>query len=351
MIELYSGLVEHVSAPPLAPVDRPALVRQQRELVMVSSGAIAEGMKRLGWTSRPHGVHELQAAAAVGQMGLAQFYESALREHGIGSAQVLLTHADLADRERYLNARSTLTTLLGLGVVPVINENDTVVTDEIKFGDNDTLSAMVASLTQANCLVILSTAPGLIDMKGTGKVVPVVEKITPEIEAMAGDAGSELSRGGMRTKIEAGRIALAAGTDMVIASGKVMNPLKAIADGGTCTWFLAHSDPVTARKRWIAGQLEPKGALIIDAGAERALGSGKSLLPAGVMRLEGTFERGDAVVIRSADGREIGRGLVAYACADAERILGKKSSEIAGILGHTGRAELVHRDDMALRRG
>ncbi|HEY7548712.1 MAG TPA: glutamate 5-kinase, partial [Hyphomicrobiaceae bacterium] len=241
--------------------------------------------------------------------------------------------------------------------VPVVNENDTVATSEIRYGDNDRLSARVASMMSADCLVLLSdidglyTAPPGSGRGGTGaRRLDEVRAITPEIETMAGSAGSELSRGGMVTKIEAGKIALSSGTDMVITSGKVMHPLRALSEGAPCTWFIAHSDPVTARKRWIAGQLEPKGSIEIDAGAERALASGKSLLPAGVTRVEGAFERGDAVIIRATDGRDLGRGLIAYARADAARIIGRKSGEIAAILGHAGRTELVHRDDMVLSK-
>jgi glutamate 5-kinase len=238
--------------------------------------------------------------------------------------------------------------------VPVVNENDTVATAEIRYGDNDRLSARVASMMSADCLVLLSDIDGLYTAPPgstpDARLIPEVRHITPEIEAVAGGAGTELSRGGMVTKIEAGKIALASGTNMVITLGTVEHPLRSLGEGARCTWVLAPSDPVTARKRWIAGQLEPKGAMEIDAGAERALFSGKSLLPAGVKRIEGAFERGDAVIIRGPDGREVGRGLVAYAREDAQRIIGKKSSEIAAILGYAGRAALVHRDDMVLSR-
>jgi glutamate 5-kinase len=334
--------------------DIAALVRDGRELVIVSSGAIALGRHVLKF---PRGTLELeksQAAAAVGQISLSSAYRAALGTHGLTAAQILLTLGDTEERRRYLNARQTIATLLAQKAVPVVNENDTVATSEIRYGDNDRLSARVASMMSADCLVLLSDVDGLYTAPPGGgagaRRLDVVHQITPEIEAMAGSAGTELSRGGMVTKIEAARIALASGTDMVITSGKVMHPLRALSEGAPCTWFLAPSDPVTARKRWIAGHLEPKGSVEIDAGAEKALLSGKSLLPAGVTRVHGDFERGDAVVIRSADGRELGRGLVAYARADAARIIGKRSSEIAAILGHAGRSELVHRDDMVLSK-
>ena len=276
------------------------------------------------------------------------------KARGLTAAQILLTLGDTEERRRYLNARQTMETLLAQRAVPVVNENDTVATSEIRYGDNDRLSARVASMMSADCLVLLSDVDGLYTAPpGTGakgELVLEVFHITEDLEAMAGSAGTELSRGGMVTKIEAGKIALASGTNMVIASGKVEHPLRALGEKTPCTWFVAPSDPVTARKRWIAGQLEPKGSVRIDAGAEQALFSGKSLLPAGVKRVDGTFERGDAVIIRGPDGREIGRGLVGYARDDAARIIGKKSGEIAAILGYEGRAALVHRDDMVLKK-
>jgi glutamate 5-kinase len=331
------------------------LVKADKQVILVSSGAIALGRQVLGL---PRGALELersQAAAAVGQISLAGAYQMVLGAHGLTAAQILLTLGDTEERRRYLNARQTIATLLAHGAVPVVNENDTVATSEIRYGDNDRLSARVASMMSADCLVLLSDIDGLYTAPpGSGveaRRLEEVRAITPEIEAMAGAAGTELSRGGMVTKLEAGKIALSSGTDMVITSGKVLHPLRALSQGAPCTWFLAHSDPVTARKRWIAGQLEPKGSVEIDAGAEKALLSGKSLLPAGVTRVEGAFERGDAVIIRAAGGRELGRGLIAYAAADAARIIGKRSGEIAAILGHAGRSELVHRDDMVLSRG
>jgi glutamate 5-kinase len=330
------------------------LIRAGRDVVLVSSGSIALGRHKLGLPKGPLELEQSQAAAAVGQISLAHAYQELAATSGLTVAQILLTLGDTEERRRYLNARHTIETLLGLKAIPVVNENDTVATAEIKYGDNDRLSARVASMVSADCLVLLSDVDGLYTAPpgadADARHIPLVTEITAEIEAMAGDAGTELSKGGMRTKIEAGKIALGAGTHMVITTGKVLHPLRAITEGSKVTWFLAKQDPVTARKRWIAGQLEPRGTLYVDAGAEKALGSGKSLLAAGVKRAEGDFERGDAVIIRSLEGRELGRGLASYARADAERILGRKSSEIAGILGFEGGPELVHRNDMALNR-
>jgi len=334
--------------------DVSALAAKGKQVVLVSSGAIALGRHAL---KLPKGALELeqsQAAAAVGQISLAHAYQELARARGLVAAQILVTLGDTEERRRYLNARHTIETLLSLKAVPVVNENDTVATTEIRYGDNDRLSARVASMVSADCLVLLSDVDGLYTAPPgsalAGERLDVVTAITPAIEAMAGDAGTELSKGGMRTKLEAAKVALGGGTHMVIASGKVHHPLQAIADGSPCTWFIAPSDPMTARKRWIAGQLEPKGHVYIDAGAETALAAGKSLLPAGVARVQGTFDRGDAVIIRSTDGRELGRGLIAYAKVDAERIIGKRSSEIAAILGISRCDELIHRDDMALQR-
>jgi glutamate 5-kinase len=330
------------------------LAEAGKQVILVSSGAIALGRHMLGFPTGALELEKSQAAAAVGQVSLAGAYQAALGAHGLTAAQILLTLGDTEERRRYLNARQTIGTLLAHRAIPVVNENDTVATSEIRYGDNDRLSARVASMMSADCLVLLSDIDGLYTAPpGSGvkaERLDEVRAITPEIEAMAGSAGSELSRGGMVTKIEAGKIALSSGTNMVIALGKTMHPLRALSRGAPCTWFLAHSDPVTARKRWIAGQLEPKGSVEIDAGAEKALLSGKSLLPAGVKRVYGAFERGDAVIIRGPDGRELGRGLIAYARGDAARIIGRKSGEIAAILGHAGRTELVHRDDMVLSK-
>lgn len=334
--------------------DVAALKASGKDVVLVSSGAVALGRHKLGMPKGALELEQSQASAAVGQISLAHAYEELAARHGLITAQVLLTFGDTEERRRYLNARRTIETLLEYKAIPVVNENDTVATAEIKYGDNDRLSARVASMVSADCLVLLSDIDGLYTAPPAddpnARHIPLVTEITAEIEAMAGGAGTELSKGGMKTKIEAGKIALGAGTNMVITTGKVMHPLRAIAEGSTVTWFLAKSDPVTAKKRWIAGQLEPKGTLHIDAGAEKALLSGKSLLPAGVKRADGNFDRGDAVIIRCADGRELGRGLAAYTGEEAQRIIGKKSSEIEEALGFVFGDELIHRDDMALNR-
>jgi glutamate 5-kinase len=325
-----------------------------KEVVVVSSGAIALGRNALKLPKGALKLEDSQAAAAVGQIDLAHAYEEAFRARSLVAAQVLLTLGDTEERQRYLNARSTITTLLKLGAVPVVNENDTVATSEIRYGDNDRLAARVASMMSADCLVLLSDVDGLYTAppgsRSDAKRLEEIAEITPEIEAMAGDVGSELSRGGMVTKIEAAKIAVAAGTHMAIALGKVMRPLTALSTPGAGTWFIARQDPVASRKRWIAGTLVPKGAFIVDQGAATALNSGKSLLPAGVTRVEGNFERGDAVVIRNGHGVELGRGLTAYGHAEAKAIIGRKSGEIAEILGYLGRPELIHRDDMVLQR-
>jgi len=331
-----------------------ALVRQQREVVMVSSGAIAEGMKRLGWTTRPHAVHELQAAAAVGQMGLAQIYESALREHGIGSAQVLLTHADLTDRERYLNARSTLTTLLGLGVVPVINENDTVVNDEIKFGDNDTLGALVANLLDADLLVILTDQAGMFSADPRKDVTArLVEQATAgdaDLERMAGGAGSAIGRGGMLTKVLAAKRAARSGASTVIASGREPDVLLRVAAGERVGTLLVAATPkVLARKLWMSDHLQLRGSVQVDDGAAaKVQDGGKSLLPIGVVSVEGDFHRGDVIAVRVVGGREIGRGLSNYSSAEARLIARRPSSEIERLLGFVGEPELIHRDNFVL---
>ena len=275
-----------------------------------------------------------------------------LGNQGLKTGQILLTLDDTEERRRYLNARSTLATLFRIGAVPVVNENDTVATSEIRYGDNDRLAARVASMSSADCLILLSDVDGLYTAPPADNpdavLVDEVSEITPAIEAMAGSAGSGLSRGGMRTKIDAARIALGAGTDMVIASGKRLNPIRAIDEGERCTWFRAFSNPLTARKKWISGHLNTTGTLVIDAGADNALRGGKSLLPVGVTNVTGSFSRGDAVAIVNADGREVGRGLVAYDCADARALIGAKSGDIESILGYLGRSEMIHRDDMML---
>ena len=330
------------------------LVGAKRELVMVSSGAIAEGMKRLGWAARPRGVHELQAAAAVGQMGLVQAYESALRSHGIGSAQVLLTHADLADRERYLNARSTLVTLLGLGVVPVINENDTVVNDEIKFGDNDTLGALVTNLLDADVLVILTDQRGLFSADprrdASAHLIESGAAGDPELERIAGGAGSSLGRGGMITKVLAAKRAARSGASTVIASGREPDVLLRLAAGESIgTVLVAATAKVVARKLWMSDHLQLRGAVVVDEGAAIKLrDGGKSLLPIGVTSVEGEFHRGDVIAVRRASGEEIGRGLSNYGSAEARLIARKPSSEIGRLLGFTGEPELIHRDNLVL---
>src|SRR4249920_4278132 len=323
-----------------------------REVLVVSSGSIALGRSRLKLPRGPLKLEESQGAAAVGQIALARIWSEVLGAHGIGAGQILVTLQDTEERRRYLNARSTIAKLLEWRALPVINENDTVATNEIRYGDNDRLAARVATMVSADLLVLLSDVDGLYDKPpGPGsdaKLVPVVARITPEVEAMAGVSGSELARGGMLTKIEAGKIATTAGTHMVIASGRVQHALREIGDGASCTWFLTPANPVTARKKWIAGSLEPRGALVIDAGAVKALRGGKSLLPAGVIKVEGGFGRGDAVVVRGPDGHEVGRGLVAYDAEDAEKIKGRSSADVLLILGYTGRTEMIHRDDLVL---
>jgi glutamate 5-kinase len=325
---------------------------EKRDILVVSSGAIALGRAVLKLPKGALKLEDSQAAAAVGQIALARTWSEALGRHGIGAGQVLVTLTDTEERRRYLNARNTIARLLDLRAVPVINENDTVATSEIRYGDNDRLAARVATMASADLLVLLSDIDGLYDAppgrNTDAKLIPLVERITPQIEASAGDAASELSRGGMVTKIEAAKIATTAGTHLVIASGRVEHPLAAIAQGARCTWFMTPANPVTSRKKWIAGSLEPKGTLTIDAGAVAALRRGKSLLPAGVTRIDGHFSRGDAVVIRGPDAGEIGRGLVAYDAEDAARIRGHSSADILGILGFSGRIEMVHRDDMVL---
>jgi glutamate 5-kinase len=331
--------------------DLARLHAQNRDILVVSSGAIALGRSRLRLPSGALKLEDSQAAAAVGQIELARTWSEALGRHDIRAGQILVTLGDTEERRRYLNARSTIDKLLEWRAVPVINENDTVATSEIRYGDNDRLAARVATMASADLLILLSDVEGLYDRPpGTGapaKLVPLVPRITAEIEAMAGATGSDLSRGGMRTKIEAAKIATHGGTHMAIASGRVSHPLQAMADG-RCTWFLTPANPVTARKKWIAGSLEPRGTLSIDAGAVAALRRGKSLLPAGVKRIDGHFSRGDAVVMRGPDGTEVGRGLVAYDAEDAEKIKGRSSADILLILGFEGRAAMVHRDDMVL---
>ena len=332
-----------------------ALANEGRELVMVSSGAIVEGMKRLGWTTRPKALHELQAAAAVGQMGLAQMYETKLREQGMGSAQVLLTHADLADRERYLNARSTLLTLLQHRVLPVINENDTVVNDEIKFGDNDTLGALVANLVEADALLILTDQRGLYsaDPRKDPNARFIDEAIagTPELELMAGGVGSAHGRGGMITKILAAKRAAASGASTVIAWGREPDVLLRLAAGEAIgTALLASTPKLAARKLWMVDHLQMRGAVSVDAGAAAKLqGEGKSLLPIGVVEVQGDFQRGDVIAVRDPLGRELARGLTNYSSSEARLIARKPSAEIERLLGYAAEPELIHRDNLVLR--
>jgi glutamate 5-kinase len=336
--------------------DIAGLHKDKCDVIVVSSGAIALGRAVLKLPGGALKLEDSQAAAAVGQIALARAWSESLGAHKLAAGQVLVTLGDTEERRRYLNARSTIAKLLEWRAVPVINENDTVATSEIRYGDNDRLAARVATMMSADLLVLLSDVDGLYDKPpnlddksaGGATLVPLVARITPEIEAMAGVSASALARGGMLTKIEAGKIATTAGTHMIIASGHVRHPLKRIADGGACTWFLTPANPVTARKKWIAGSLEPRGALVIDAGAVKALRSGKSLLPAGVVKVEGAFGRGDAVVVRGPDGAEIGRGLIAFDADDAERIKGRSSADIPAILGFSGRTEMIHRDDLVL---
>src|SRR5277367_6234344 len=326
--------------------------KRGQEVIVVSSGAIALGRRHLGLNSGKLKLEESQAAAAVGQIRLAHAYKELLDAHEITVAQILLTLGDTEQRRRYLNARGTLNTLLSLGAVPVINENDTVATAEIRYGDNDRLAARVAQMTGADCLILLSDIDGLYTANPhddpNADFVARVLNITPEIEAMAGGAGSDLGSGGMQTKIAAAKIAVAAGCHLCISKGALEHPLQRIEDGARCTWFVPSSTPMATRKQWIAGTLKPAGAVAIDDGAVRALMGGKSLLPAGVTRAVGRFDRGDTVSILGPDGSEVARGICAYSDADAARIMGRKSAEIEQLLGFRGRDEIVHRDDLVL---
>jgi glutamate 5-kinase len=332
--------------------DIAAIRARGTDVIVVSSGAIALARRALNLTRKTLRLEEKQAAAAVGQIRLAQAWTEALQGQNITAAQLLLTLEDTEDRRRYLNARATLTTLLGFGCVPVINENDSIATTEIRFGDNDRLAARVAEMVQADQLILLSDIDGLYTADPTrdpaAAHIGVVEGLTPEIEAMGGEPPPGYSSGGMRTKLAAARIATGAGCAMAIALGHTDRPLAALAAGARCTWFLPAPEGRSARKRWILGSLQPQGGFVVDAGAVRALGQGRSLLPAGVRGLEGAFERGDAVLVRAPDGQELGRGLSAYASQDAARIIGHRSEDIEAILGWRGRDELIHRDDLVL---
>ena len=326
---------------------------QGADVVLVSSGAIALGRRVLDLPKGALTLEQSQAAASVGQIRLARAYEEMLAPHGVKTAQVLMTLEDTENRRRYLNSRATMQTLLGLGVVPIVNENDTVATDEIRFGDNDRLAAQIAVTCGADQLLLLSDVDGLYTANPktdpTARHLPVVPHLTPEIEAMGGDPVSGLSKGGMKTKLMAARTAVAGGCAMAIAEGSVMRPLSAVADGARVTWFLPEGDPQAARKRWIAA-MKPRGALVVDAGAARALAQGRSLLAAGVRAVEGAFHRGDPVTIRGPEGAALAQGLVRYDAAEARQITGQRSDQIEAILGHAPRGAMVHRDDMAVGR-
>ncbi len=325
-----------------------------QEVVLVSSGAIALGRRHLGLPVGKLKLEESQAAAAVGQIRLAHAYKELLDAHGIAVAQILLTLGDTEERRRYLNARGTLNTLLALGAVPVINENDTVATAEIRYGDNDRLAARVAQMIGADCLVLLSDIDGLYTANPAddpdARFIPHVPEITPQVEAMAGGAGSPMGSGGMQTKIAAAKIAVGAGCHLCIAKGAHEHPLRRVAHGARCTWFVPSATPLAMRKQWIAGTLNPRGALVVDAGAARALHQGKSLLPAGMIGAEGPFDRGDTVRIVDPNGIEIARGISAYSARDAQRIAGRQSADIERVLGFRGREEIVHRDDLVLTK-
>ncbi len=326
--------------------------KRGQEVIIVSSGAIALGRRYLKMKSGDLRLEEKQAAAAAGMVRLTHAYQECFEPHGLSVAQILLTRDDSENRRRYLNARSTLMTLLKVGAVPLINENDTVATDEIRFGDNDRLAARVAAMVSADVLVLFSDIDGLYDSDPTkspnATLIPEVTEITPEIEKMAGAAASNESSGGMITKLAAAKQCLGAGCSMVITKGDRLNPLRALEEGANCTWFRPRGNPQTARKQWIAGTLQLLGSITVDKGAVNALKDGRSLLPAGVAKIEGTFERGDAIAVKTADGHEIGRGLSAYSSDDARLIMGHKTSDILQLLGYRGRDEIVHRDDLVM---
>jgi glutamate 5-kinase len=327
---------------------------RKQEVVLVSSGAIALGRRELKLPAGPLKLEQSQAAAAVGQIALAHIYKELFAAANVTVAQILLTLEDSERRRRYLNARATLTELIDLGTLPVINENDTVATTEIRYGDNDRLAARVAQMTSADCLLLLSDVSGLYtadpNLDPAAKLIPEVREITPEIEAMGGGSASAVGSGGMATKIAAAKIATAAGCAMAIAAGAPLHPVRRIEEGADCSWFLPASNPENARKQWIAGALRPTGAITIDAGAQQALRSGKSLLPAGVVKIAGRFSRGDTVSVLDKDGNEIARGMIAYGDRDAARIVGKRSADIEALLGFRGRAEMIHRDDLVMMK-
>jgi glutamate 5-kinase len=333
-------------------LDVHALRARGQDVLLVSSGAIALGRRHLGLEPGRLKLEESQAAAAVGQIRLAHAWKDVLEEHGLTVAQILLTFGDTEERRRYLNARSTLGTLLRLGAIPVINENDTVATSEIRYGDNDRLAARVAQMMSADCLVLLSDVDGLYTADPTrdpsAQFIPEVRRITPDIERMAGGAASAVGSGGMATKIAAAKIAVTAGCHMCVAAGREMHALRRIEEGARCSWFYPATTPATVRKQWIAGTLKPAGEVHVDAGAAVALRSGKSLLPAGITRVAGRFERGDALIVRDPEGLEIARGLSAYSSEDVQRLQGRKSAEIESLLGYRGRDEVIHRDDLVV---
>lgn len=351
LVDMQSGTLREDWLNSLA-TDIAALKRGGADVLIVSSGAIAMGRRVLGFKQTRLKLEESQAAAAVGQVALAHAWQKALAGEDLIAAQVLLTLNDTEERRRYLNARSTIAALLARGAVPVINENDTVATTEIRYGDNDRLAARVASMISADCLVVLSDVDGLYtkspDDEGA-QHIGLVTEITPVIAGMAGQATTDVGTGGMETKVKAARIAMDAGAAMVIASGRVQNPIQKVMDGARCTWFQPGASPAAARKRWIAGTLDPLGRLTVDDGASKALGAGRSLLPAGVVKVEGRFAKGDAVAILNSADEEIARGLVAYDVEEAAKIAGRKSAEIEQILGYRGRDELIHRDDLVLK--
>jgi len=350
LVDMATGKLRHDWLNSLGK-DIRSLKQNGADVIIVSSGAIALGRRLLKLRKGPLKLQESQAAAACGQIVLAHAWQSVLSTDDMVTGQVLLTLTDTEERRRYLNARATLLMLLKQGAIPLINENDTVATSEIRYGDNDRLAARVSSMVSADCLVLLSDVDGLYSHRpdhADARFIPVVESITPEIEAMAGAAATDVGSGGMITKIEAAKIAVGAGAHMVIASGHELHPLARIVNGGRCTWFKSSATPLVARKRWIAGSLETAGTIIIDAGAERALLSGRSLLPAGVSSVEGSFGRGDAVAIKNQNGTEIARGLAIYDRKDAQAIIGHRSNEIEKILGFAGRDEIIHRDDLVL---
>jgi glutamate 5-kinase len=331
------------------------ICKRGQQVLVVSSGAIALGSRYLGLSAEQRRLEDLQAAAASGQILLAHSYQNLLDQRGLKIAQILLTLEDTENRRRYLNARSTLETLLRLGVVPVINENDTVATQEIRYGDNDRLAARVAEMTSADCLLLLSDVDGLYEsdpaVNADASLISEVHEITPQIESLAGEARTEFGSGGMVTKLAAAKICMAAGCATAISSGRRMRPIQAIESGEPCTWFVPKNTPRAARKQWIAGSLTPRGCLVIDAGAERALHAGSSLLPVGVIAVEGEFGRGDAITVHSNDGRDIARGLSTYSSDDARIIQGRRSKDIEELLGFSGRDEIIHRDNLVLLDG